>query len=599
MEFKMTIRNLSASISGISALVNGNSDYRIVIDYDADWNDVTRFLYVESIRADGSETRFFPVPNNAVNLPAFQNAEKLSFWLTGGFMRSERAELQCEPCITDGQTHSPPVYFDVYNAMMQYISDAMHGIPADQLAAEMNAIQTHTAQPVPESEYRAAIASGCVESRLRGTVKMENSASFSFTENDVLAGSFSINVNAMTGDFLLPGGVPSAELSCTFVGTLADYDLSGAEINVTYEVMTHLRRWYAVPLGTYTVFEPKKTGTNQLQITAYDAMMKLDSIPVSKLNITADTAYSPQEILQMISGAGGIPYTGNTDEYVNKNCTFMLSALDNTIDTLRDLLMYTAQILNCCAYIGRDGSLILTRIVYKDAAGNVGKRQIVQSQISAKRYQLYSLKTIIQYKENGVNVSNSTSQKTYWADGVYAELPENPLLRVLVCERDPEQERRFALGYIKRDLDFAVYYPAEIVQVSDPSVRLMEWVSFESRSGTVRIPITAYQWTFHGGMTANACGAEAIAGIRQTQAEKIASGERTCGDLSFDNFIRIILLMQIQQGGNATMEALKNVDLAHFTYAELSAERPPMTHTEMTAYTHEQLSTMTHGAIGE
>jgi hypothetical protein len=47
------------------------------------------------------------------------------------------------------------------------------------------------------------------------------------------------------------------------------------------------------------------------------------------------------------------------------------------------------------------------------------------------------------------------------------------------------------------------------------------------------------------------------------------------------------------------MEALKNVDLAHFTYAELSAERPPMTHTEMTAYTHEQLSTMTHGAIGE
>jgi len=599
MEFKMAIRNLSASISGISALVNGNSDYRVVIDYDADWNDVTRFLYVEIIRADGSETRFFPVPNNAVNLPAFQNAEKLSFWLSGGFLRSERAEIPCEPCITDGQTHSPPMYFDVYNAMMQYIFDARHGASADRLEAEMNAIQTHTAQPVLESEYRAAIASGCVESRLRGTSRLENGASFSFTEHDILAGSFSINVNAMTGDFLLPGGVPSAELSCTFVGTLADYDLSGAEINVTYEVMTHLRRWYAVPLGTFTVFEPKKTGTNQLQITAYDAMMKLDSIPVSKLNITVDTAYSPLEILRMISGASGIPYTGNTDDCVNKNCTFILSSLDNTIETLRDLLMYTAQILNCCAYIGRDGSLILTRIVYKDSVGNVGKRQIVQSQISAKRYQLYSLHTMIQYKENGVNVSQSTSQKTYWADGVYAELPENPLLRVLVCEHDAEQERCFVIRYIRNDIDFATYYPAEIVQISDPTVHLMDWVSFETRSGTVAIPITAYQWAFHGGMNVNACGTEAIAGIRQTQAEKIASGERSSGSLEYDNFLRVIRLLQIQKWGNSIMEALKNVDLAHFTYAELSGRHQPMTHAEMAALTHEQLGAMTHGAIGE
>lgn len=597
MEFTLTIRNKTASLSGISALVCGNSGYRILIDYDAEWERVTRFLYVEIIRADGRETRFFPVPNNAVNLPAFYDAERLRFRLSGGYQKSGAAELPCEPCILDSPGFPVTDYFDLYNAVMQYAADKRNGASASVLAAELTAIQSYVPQPVTDEEYQNAVGADCVTSHLNGTVTLENGVRIPFTEHDVPANSFSIHANAMNGDFLLPGGVPAAELSAAFAGAFADYDFSGAEITAQYAVQCHLNRWYTLPLNTFTVMEANKSGTNLVQITAYDAMMKLDSIPVSKLNITADTAYSPQEILQMIAEAGGISYTGNTDECVNKNCTFILSALDDTIDTLRDLLMYTAQILNCCAYIGRDGALTLARIVSDASSGITGKRKIVQAQVSAQRYQLYTLSTVLQYKENGITVSKSCSPKTLWADGVYADLPENPLLRVL--NTDTLQARINAVGSICDDLDFAVYHPAEIVQTSDPSVSLMEWREFESRSGTAQMPVTAYQWTFHGGQTVSAGGTEAIAGIRKTQAEKIASGERTSGNFAFDNVKRVIMLMLIQQGGNNAMQHYTNQALSHFTYAELAHRNPPLTHAEMAQCTHDELSGLTHREIGE
>lgn len=595
MEFTLTIRNKTASLSGISALVCGNSDYRILIDFDAEWSAVTRFLYVEIIRADGRETRFFPVPNNAVNLPAFYDAERLRFRLSDGYLKSGAAELPCEPCIGNGFPVTD--YFDLYNAVMQYIADKKNGASAAVLDAELTAIQSYEPQPVTDEEYRNAVSADCVTSRLRGVITLENGIEIPFTEHDIFANSCCIHANAMNGDFLLPGGVPAAELTVTFTGEPAEYDLSGAEIAAEYEVQCHLNRWYTLPLNTFTVMEANKSGTNLVQITAYDAMMKLDSIPVSKLDITADTAYSEQEILEMISESSGIPYTGNTDDCVNNSCTFILSALDDTISTLRDLLMYTAQILNCCAFIGRDGALKLARIVHGEPEKSTGKRKIVQAQVSAQRYQLYTLSTVLQYKENGVTVSKSCSPKTLWADGVYADLPENPLLRVL--NTDTLQARINAVGSICEDLDFAVYHPAEIVQTSDPSVSLMEWREFESRSGKVCMPITAYQWTFHGGQNVSAGGTDAIAGIRKTQAEKIASGERTSGNFAFDNVKRVIMLMLIQQGGNNAMQHYTNQALSHFTYAELAHRNPPMTHAEMAQCTHDELSGLTHGEIGE
>lgn len=597
MEFTLTIRNKTASFSGISALVCGNSDNRILIDYDAEWSAVTRFLYIEIIRADSRETRFFPVPNSAVNLPAFYDAERLRMWLAGGNMKSGSAELPCLPCILDNPGFPDADYFDLYNAAMQYIADKRNGAPASVLEAEFAAMQGYTPQPVTEEEYRNAVSADCVTSRLRGVITLENGTEIPFTEHEILANSFSIHADAVSGDFLLPGSVPAAELSVTMIGELAETDLAGAEIAAAYEVQCHLNRWYALPLGCYTALETKKSGPNQMQITAYDAMMKLDSISVKKLAITAGTAYSPQEILEMIAEAGGIPYSGNTDACVNHSCTFVLSALDDTIDTLRDLLMYTVQLLNCCAYIGRDGSLNLVRIVYGEPVRSAGKRQIVQSQISAKRYQLYALRAVLQYTENGVTVSKSCSPKTLWADGVYADLPENPLLRVLNTENP--QNRYNAIIQICEDLDFAAYFPSEITQISDPSAELMQWYGYNTKSGTVQMPLTAYQWTFHGGMTVSSCGTEAIAGIRRTQAEKIASGERTSGDISLDNVKRVLMLKMIQQGGNAAMQYYKNEALSHFTYTELARRNPPMTHAEMEQYTHAELSGLTHGQIGE
>lgn len=563
MDFTLKIRNKSASVSGISALICGNSDYRCVIDYDAEWNNVTRFLYVQIVRGEQTETRFYPVPNYAANLPAFYGADKILLWLAGGDLQSNKAELPCELCAADYSGEQCTPYFDLYNAVMEYLATKNETLKTQ--------IENWQPQPVTHSEYRYAVAQNAVESRISGKITMQDETEISFTEHDILENSFSINANAMNGDFLLPGGVPSAELSCNFIGDLSEYDLSGAEIAANYEVQCHLNRWYSLPLGEFKAMEANKSGTKQLQITAYDAMAKLDHISVSKLEIEADAAYSAQQIIQMIASTAGISYTGNTDDFVNKNCTFTLSDLDDTIATLRDLLMYTAQILNACAYIGREGSLHLARIHNQNAAVSVGERQITKAQISAKRYQLYTLTTIIQYQENNVNTSKSIDAQTLWDDGVYADLQENPLLRVLHSDNNP-QAMVDCIVHICDDLDFVVYAPSEITHTSDPSETLLEWRSFSSRSGTVSIPITSYQWTFHGGSSAAACGSEALAGILKTQAEKVASGERTKGAMEIDNMQRAVLLGLIQQGRNIYMQTCTNQKLSHFTYAELRGD---------------------------
>lgn len=602
MQFTMTIREGAAAVSGISALICGNSDYRVLIDYDAEWESRVRFLYVEIIRADGSETRFFPVPNNAVNLPAIRGAESLRLWLVGTALgvtvQSGKASLPCEPCITDTQASTFPDYFDVYNAVMQYAADVRAGISAEALEAELDAIRTHTAQPVPDSEYRTAVEADCAESGLSGTVTLPSGAAFTFTEDDILADSFGISANALTDDFLLPGGVPSAELSCTFAGSLAALDLSGASITADYTVQTHLCRRYALLLGTFRVREAQKAGTNQLQITAYDAMMQLDDIPVRELDITADTAYTPQEIIVMIAEKSGIPYTGSTADFVNSSRTFILSALDDTIETLRDLLMYTVQILCCCAFIGRDGGLHLSPVVYTEPSCTAGERQIMQSQVSAKRYQLGKIAAIVQQDADGVRTAKTLHRQTYWADGVSADLAENPLLRTLSTDADFWAIANVMLLNLCDALDFAAYDPAEITQTSDPATELMQWREYVTRSGTVHIPVTAYDWTFHGGISVTASGSEAIAGIQKTQAQKIASGERTSGTVgTITNVRREILLRLLQSHGNAAMEQYSNQVLSHFSYAELLQTAVPMTHAEMAQYTHAQLAELQQGQI--
>ncbi|MBP0976388.1 MAG: hypothetical protein J6P20_10015, partial [Oscillospiraceae bacterium] len=251
--------------------------------------------------------------------------------------------------------------------------------------------------------------------------------------------------------------------------------------------------------------------------------------------------------------------------------TYILSALDDTIHTLRDLLMYTVQTINCCAYISRERKLTISQIIKKDAAASAGRRQIMQSSVSAKEYQLYMLSTIIQYTEDGSTKSLNCTFPTLWPDGVYAELPENPLLRVISAE-NMKAAQIIVLQNITDALDWATFYPAEISQTGDPSTELMEWRTFETRSGTVTILVTAYRWTFHGGTEITAAGTEAIAGIQQTQAEKIAAGERTTGTDYPDNMPRAVMLATIQTGGYMGMAFYSHRAIAHFTHKELHGE---------------------------
>ena len=579
MDLTLTIRDRIAAVSGIDELVCGNSDYHVNVDADAEWSGLTAELTVEVVREYSSETLHIPVTDSGADLPAIHDAYLLKISLTAQTLTSSTAYLNCAVCITDDRATGEKAYiceplFDVYNALMQYAADKLNGAPESLLDAELAAIEEHMAEPHPDfpwEEFRQAISAQTVWSRLYGTITPKNGEALHFTERDILANSFSISANAMTGEFLLPGGVPAKELTCTLLGDIADCDLYDAEISVTFQLLLRQSRWCDLPLGVYTVSDAQKSAPGQLSITAYDDMEKLNAIPISKLSVETGAAYTPQEIITMIAAASGLTYDGSTDDCVNSSRTYILSALDDTIHTLRDLLMYTVQTINCCAYISRERKLTISQIIKKDAAASAGRRQIMQSSVSAKEYQLYMLSTIIQYTEDGSTKSLNCTFPTLWPDGVYAELPENPLLRVISAE-NMKAAQIIVLQNITDALDWATFYPAEISQTGDPSTELMEWRTFETRSGTVTIPVTAYRWTFHGGTEITAAGTEAIAGIQQTQAEKIAAGERTTGTDYPDNMPRAVMLATIQTGGYMGMAFYSHRAIAHFTHKELHGE---------------------------
>lgn len=578
MDLTLTIRDRIAAVSGIDELVCGNSDYHVNVDADAEWSGLTAELTVEVVREYSSETLHIPVTDSGADLPAIHDAYLLKISLTAQTLTSSTAYLNCAVCITDDRATGEKAYiceplFDVYNALMQYAADKLNGASESVLDAELAAIEAHMSEEPPDfpwEEFRQAISAQTVWSRLYGTITPKSDEVLHFTEREILANSFSISANAMTGEFLLPGGVPAKELTCTLLGDLADCDLYDAEISVTFQLLLRQSRWCDLPLGVYTVSEAQKSAPGQLAVTAYDDMEKLNALPVSKLSVETGAAYTPQEIITMIAEAAGMTYDGSTDDCVNKSQAYILSDLDDTIHTLRDLLMYTVQTINCCAYISRERKLTISQIIKKDAAASASRRQIMQSSVSAKEYQLYMLSTIIQYTEDGSTKSLNCTFPTLWPDGVYADLPENPLLRVISAE-NMKSRQIIALQNITDALDWATFYPAEISQTDDPSTELMEWRTFETRSGTVTIPVTAYRWTFHGGTEITAAGTEAIAGIQQTQAEKIAAGERTTGTDYPDNMPRAVIL-DIMQHGHLAMHAYSHRTIAHFTHDELHGE---------------------------
>lgn len=334
------------------------------------------------------------------------------------------------------------------------------------------------------NDYLTAIKAPAVKSRITGTV-----GAVSFTEDNILQGSFSIT-NQNSGDEAVQiGTVYIGELDITLFGlTLSRYSLNGVAITPNFGLLLPNNSYEDVPLGVFYIGEANYTREG-LQIRAYDAVSKLDK--PCRLSTTLGTPY---ELASLMALNCGITLANTEQEFEalpNGDQILSLYTEGSDIETWRDFASWLAQACGCYVTANRAGE-----IEFRQYGTTVVDTLSTSNRFLDASYSDYET------KYTGMYVTNLADQTmTYYAnepdDGLTYEMGANPFLQYGTTETVTAQRRAVLTALAAID-----YVPFTIETVSNPMYDLGDIISLPGGRGdaTKLFCVNKYTWTFHGGM---------------------------------------------------------------------------------------------------
>ena len=205
--------------------------------------------------------------------------------------------------------------------------------------------------------YKTQMKRNVQQRKLRGTINEV----VSFTDDDILQGSFTLTNQCMDSSAFGYGGVYIAELHLTFV-TERVYDRKkwkGKRLFIEDGLYIDSEGEYEyIPLGHFRVAEANYT-TWGLEITAYDLMSQFDH---DYWAVQTDGA--PYDLASLACRECGVTMHQNRTAF-NKVASFPSSVLlvkPEGIETWRDFLSYLCQACNMYCTMARDGSLDFRKI---------------------------------------------------------------------------------------------------------------------------------------------------------------------------------------------------------------------------------------------
>ena len=334
------------------------------------------------------------------------------------------------------------------------------------------------------NDFLAAIKAPAVKSRIRGTI-----GSTSFTEDNILQGSFSIT-NQNSGDEAVQiGTVYIGELDITLVGlTLSRYSLNGVAITPEFGLLLPDDSYEDVPLGVFYIGEANYTREG-LQIRAYDAMSKLDK--PCRLSTTLGTPY---ELASLMALSCEVTLANTEQEFAafaNGDQTLSLYTDGSDIETWRDFISWVAQACGCYVTANRSGE-----IEFRPYGTTVVDTLSTSNRFLDASYSDYET------KYTGMYVTNMADDTmTYYAlqtdDGLTYDMGRNPFLQYGTTETVTAQRTAVLTA-----LSVIDYVPFTIETVSNPMYDLGDIISLPGGRGdaTKLFCVNKYTWTFHGSM---------------------------------------------------------------------------------------------------
>ena len=414
--------------------------------------------------------------------------------------------------------------------------------------------------------YREAMKKPVQRHSIKGTVN-----GVPFTEENILAGSFSITSQCSDASNVQIGQVYTSELKITLVKglTLSRYTLMNSEIIPHFGLRLSSGRYEYIPLGVFTVSKAS-WGAGSVDITAYDNMSKLDRSFTS-----TGLSGTPYEILSLACASCGLELAmAPRDFSAFANGTKQLRLYDsNDIDNWRDCVSWVAQTCGCNVFADRRGRIVLR--AYGQAAVDTID---TEHRFNGSRFDDYET------RYTGMSVVDVAEQKTVYFneeedDGLTYNLGSNPFLQPMenyevegMCT-----EILKALGQIR-------YVPFTVDMIGNPAYDLMDVLRFQDGyADSSRIScITKITFHYHGKYSIAGVGTNPSLASAKSKSDKDISGlarqvtsiTSSINRLIYDYNTEPIVVGQTEQTlGMVTYYISKQADveghfLVHFTASE-------------------------------
>ena len=295
-----------------------------------------------------------------------------------------------------------------------------------------------------------------------GKITTAAGAEYPFDQEDIVKGSGYITAQCCGNSEIELGAVYAAEMGISLFLDIDRYTLEDAEMELSYHLRLADGTYEAVPMGTFEVSEANRT-VYVLELKAYDRMLRFDR--AFNGFETIGTAYG---MMALCSTACGVELAQSQAEIeALPNGSELLSIYsENDIETYRDVLYFTAQVLGGFFCVNREGKLEFRQY---------GETPVVEI-LQKHRFSSSFSDFVTRYTAvSSTNLRTQTSE--YYAletdDGLTMNLGVNPLLQFGL-----EETRAELCGNILTALSAVNYVPFDSDTIGNPALDLGDVLTF-------------------------------------------------------------------------------------------------------------------------
>lgn len=208
--------------------------------------------------------------------------------------------------------------------------------------------------PVTDA-FLTAVESNTRKYRWHGTIDTVGGQHYDFSDKDIVKGSGYITRQCCGSNEIELGTVYSAEMGITLFSDIDRYTLEDAVVKLYFSLVLADGSEETVPMGVFEVSEANRK-INCLELKGYDYMLRFEK--TFKITDSSGNAY---HYLKAACTACDVElaHTKEEVEALPNGKQVLGIYSDNDIETWRDLLYYTAQVLGCFCQINREGKLEL------------------------------------------------------------------------------------------------------------------------------------------------------------------------------------------------------------------------------------------------